>query len=317
MQTLFENYWGMDVSKNWLDIALDQKVMRIDATEAALLKFIQQYPSQRTLVVLESTGGYERLPVNCLDKAGFTVHIAHPNKVHAFAKAKGRLAKTDAIDAKLLQAYGQFLDPKQIRPLPSKQQRQLADLGARLQQLKEMLHQERCRAGLKTLQAVQKSQQTLIKMLQKQIALMEKEILVLIQATPWLQEKYKLLQSMKGVGPVLAMTLLIDLPELGLINKKEVAALVGVAPVTQQSGQMNARASICYGRRHVRKVLYMAALSAYRYNPRLRAFYERLVAKGKAKKVALVAVMRKMLVILNAMAHTKTAYQTQGACERR
>jgi len=309
MNQVFESYWGIDVSKDWLDVAINQQVFHIPQTEEAIGTFIkqQQAHSKNALVIMESTGGYERLATHCLSLAGLTVHVAHPNKVLAFAKAKGRLAKTDRIDALLLSAYGQFIESEDIRELPSKAQQTLQAYGARLEQLKQMHHEEACRLG-QAMEEVKESHQALITLLKKEISQLEDQIMGIIQSDAELNEKYDLLRSMKGVGPVLAMVLLIDLPELGKANKKEIAALVGVAPLTNQSGQRQGKAMTRYGRRGVRKVLYMAALTACRYNPLLKAFYDQLVTRGKLKKVALVAVMRKMLVILNAMLHTKTVF---------
>jgi len=314
MNTIYENYWGIDVSKGWVDIAIENKVTRIEQTEKKIKAFIKANKgfSQKALAVVESTGGYERLITDCLSEANLTVHIAHPNKVCAYARAKGRLAKTDKIDAKLLSNYGRFIEAKDIRALPSKEQQELQLLGARIEQLKALHHQEACRMGLVTTKAIKKSQEAMLYLAKKQIEEMEALALGLIKADPELIGRYELLRSMKGVGPVLALTLLIDLPELGQVNKKEIAALVGVAPITNQSGQREGKAMTKYGRSGVRKILYMAALTACRHNPKLKAFYTRLVAAGKLKKVALVATMRKMLVILNAMVQSKTRFNVEA-----
>lgn len=310
MTTCFESYWGIDVSKDWLDIAIENQVFQIARREETLLEFVKAHrmPEGSTLVVLESTGGYERLVVQCLALSGMVVHVAHPNKVVAYATAKGRLAKTDKIDAKILCQYGRFIEAHDIKELPSQSQQSLQLYGARLEQLKQMHHQESCRLGQCDFDGVRGSHELMMELLKKQIKEIEGTVMAIIESTPELKEKYLILRSMKGVGPVLAMTLLIDLPELGKANKKEIAALVGVAPITNQSGQRTGKAMTRYGRKEVRKVLYMAALTACRHNSKLKAFYERLVAAGKLKKVALVAVMRKMLVILNAMLHTKTSF---------
>lgn len=309
MSTVFESYWGVDVSKDWLDVAIENRTFHIARTEEALVDFVKNHPVEgRTLVVLESTGGYERLVVHGLSLAGMVVHVAHPNKVVAYAKARGRLAKTDRIDAKILCSYGRFIEAEDIKELPSQQQQELQLFGARLEQLKQMHHQEKCRLGQCSLAAVRGSHEIMLISLEKWVEEIESKALEIIDSNPELKERYDLLRTMKGVGPVLAMTLLIDLPELGKANKKEIAALVGVAPITNQSGQRSGKAMTKYGRGGVRKILYMAALTACRYNPKLKEFYQRLLAAGKLKKVALVAVMRKMLVILNAMLHTKTAF---------
>lgn len=310
MKTKYEVVWGIDVSKSWLDISIGAQVRRIEQIPQSISDFIKDHllRGKRTLAVLESTGGYERLAADYLSASGVEVHIAHPNKVRAYAKAKGYLAKTDKLDAKVLEGYGWFIDPEKIRALPSEQERKLRALSTRLAQLKEAHHQECCRLGLSTDQDIKASHQSLLKLLEKQIEKIGAQLLDLIQSNTVLSQKYALLRSMKGVGPVLALTLLAELPELGRVNKKEIAALVGVAPMNRESGKLIGKAHTCYGRESVRKVLYMTALVAARYNARLKAFYQGLLARGKQKKVALVAVMRKMLVILNAMVQSNTAF---------
>lgn len=308
----YELVWGIDVSKEWLDISIDGKVHRIDQTKKSINTFVKENKASEksTLVVVESTGGYERLVVNCLSKEGLLIHVAHPNKVRAYAKARGRIAKTDKLDARIIEGYGKFIDPNIIHDLPSEFEQKLNALSSRLAQLKESHHQECCRHGIATEPEVKRSHESLIKWLAKQVKEIEVKLLNLIQSDEELKKKYELLQSMKGVGPTLAMTLITDLPELGRISKKEIAALVGVAPMTKESGKRAGKSITQYGRQSVRKVLYMAALVAARHNQYLKIFYQRLVAKGKLKKVALVAVMRKMIVILNAMVQTNTAFNT-------
>lgn len=307
MNKAFETYWGIDISKEWIDVDTGSQVIRITQTEPAIKKFINEYSvrNQKILAVLESTGGYEQLAVRCLSNEGIVVHVAHPNKVKSFAKAKGRLAKSDKIDAKVLREYGSFIQEDEIKVLPTALQNELALLGARLEQLKEMHHQESCRLGIASEDIVKKSIKGVLGLLKKQMEIVQNTILGLINSNAELKEKYKILRSMKGVGPILAMKLITDLPELGEANKKEIAALVGVAPVTNESGQKIGKAMIKYGRFGVRKILYMGALVASRHNPKFQAFYEKLIAAGKAPKVALVAVMRKMIVILNAMIQSR------------
>jgi len=310
MSAIFENYWGVDISKFWLDIALDNQVFRVNQSEIAIEEFLSQHSINvcNTLVTLESTGGYEQLAVECFSKKGFKVHIAHPTKVKSFARAKGSLAKTDIIDARLLKEYGRFVDPSEIRDLPSKTARELNSLGARLAQLKEMHHQESCRLGTAREQFTKRSIDTLLNAIKAEIKEIEKEMLKSINSAEELKSKYNLLQTMNGVGPTLALTLVSSVPELGVVNKKEIAALIGVAPITNQSGQRIGRASTRYGRNGVRKILYMGALAACRHNKKFKEIYMKLIAAGKPKKVAIVAVMRKMLVILNAMIMKKTAF---------
>lgn len=308
MNTNFNSYWGIDVSKNWLDIATNDKVVRINQTKKEINNFIKKNQLDRTLAVVESTGGYETKIVHCLDSLGITVHIAHPNKVKAFARAKGKLAKTDRIDANLLKEYGQFIREEEIHELSSKKQMELQWLGARLEQLKEFHHQESCRLGIAFDKIVKKSINMVLKSIKQQMLIVEKQIMCLIEKDDELKEKYQLLRSMPGVGPVLAMILITDLPELGKANKKEIAALVGVAPITQESGLKKGKAMTKYGRSGVRRKLFMGALTACRLNPKLKSFYEKLVMAGKPKKVALIAVMRRMIVILNAMVQSKSYF---------
>lgn len=309
---MFESYWGIDVSKKWLDIATGSQTIRIDQTEEALERFLNQIPADpaNTLITLESTGGYEQLAVNFFSQKGFKVNIAHPTKVKSFARAKGRLAKTDFIDANTLREYGRFVEIAEIRELPDKMMHELGLLNSRLEQLKEMHHQESCRLGIISEMVAKESIQSMLKLLKNEIEKIQKEILKRIELSQELKQKYDLLRTMKGVGPTLALTLVSSLPELGDANKKEIAALVGVAPITCQSGQKTGKAMTKYGRHGVRKILYMGALVAIRHNSKFKYFYEKLIAAGKPKKVAIVAVMRKMVVILNAMLMSKKAFST-------
>jgi transposase len=310
MTMIFENYCGIDVSKKWLDICTGNHTIRIDQTVEELEKFLNQtgLKAEGTLITLESTGGYEKLAIDFFSKKNFKVNVAHPTKVKSFAKAKGRLAKTDKIDASLLRDYGRFVDVSEIRELPDKIEEELRCLNARLEQLKEMHHQESCRLGIAPEEFAKESIRTILTIIKSEIKNISEEMLKKIKLSQELKEKYELLRTMKGVGPVLALTLTSSLPELGLANKKEIAALVGVAPITNQSGKKTGKAMTKYGRHGVRKVLYMGALVASRRNNRFKYFYEKLLQTGKPKKVALVAVMRKMLVTLNAMVASKKAF---------
>lgn len=310
MKSSQEIVWGIDVSKKWLDISIGKKVTRIDQDATKIQSFINKYSTskQPLLAIVESTGGYERLVVKCLQDAGKQVHVAHPNRVRNFANAKGYLAKTDKLDAQVLEEYGYFIDSNSLPEPLTEKERQLRLLNARLVQLKEMRHQESCRIGIITDKFIQRSHKAMITVLAKKIKELESHLKKIILEDEELKVKFKLLKTMKGVGDILAITLISGLPELGKLNKKEVAALVGVAPKTNQSGQSSRKASIQYGRQSVRKVLYMGALVAAYHNPKIKAFYQQLLARGKLKKVALVAVMRKMIVILNAMMISKVAY---------
>ena len=308
---VYSQYWGVDVSKRWVDIAIHERVTRVEQDAQALKRFIRQAKGKQTQVlgVVESTGGYERLVSRCLSEAGIAVHVAHPNKVVAFGKAKGQKAKTDACDARLLAAYGQFLEAEEVRAPHRQEQQDLQALGARLEQLKAMLHQETCRQQQTSHPQVRKWLQQHVRFLKRELATVEQTLLACIEAEQALREKFHRLQTMTGVGTAVALALLLDVPELGNVDKKQIASLVGVAPRTKQSGQKTGHACIGGGRRQVRRVLYMGALVACQHNERLKDCYQRLVAAGKPKKVAVVAVMRKMLVILNAMLKHQTDFK--------
>lgn len=307
---LFKTYLGIDVSKKWLDIATETQAIKVDQTEEALEELLKQLNiiPEEALVTLESTGGYEKLAVEFFSKKGFKVNVAHPTKVKSFARAKGRLAKTDKIDAHILREYGRFIDDSEIREIPDKTTEELRFLNARLEQLKEMHHQESCRLGITFDTLAKDSINFILQALRNEIEKINKEMLKKVNSSEALKEKYDLLRTMKGVGPVLALTLVSDLPELGVANKKEIAALVGVAPITNQSGVKTGKAMTKYGRHGIRKILYMGALVACRYNDRFKFFYQKLISAGKPKKVAIVAVMRKMVVILNSMIMSKKAF---------
>lgn len=301
---------GIDVSKEWVDIAIEQQCFRVIQNQEALDEAIREKikPYNASLCVVESTGGYERLIVERLQDAKINVHIAHPSRVRTFALAKGLLAKTDKLDAYTLSAYGHFVGAEAVTPSVRPEEQKLRDLKARYTQIKEMLHAESCRLGNCISAEVKKNIKKIHSFLKKELESIEAEIQELVEQDEVLNQRQKLLRSMKGVGVKTAQTILIHLPELGYLSRKKVASLVGVAPMTKQSGKKQGHARIQQGRGCVRHVLYMAALSASRFNPVFKKFYDRLVEKGKPAKVALVAVMRKMLVTLNAMIRTNRAW---------
>lgn len=310
MNQTYSVFCGIDVSKEWIDIALGKKTFQLLQDKQAINNFIKKHfdrPNE-SLVILESTGGYELLTAECFDAAGITVHISHPNRVRDFAKAKGRLAKNDRLDAIILSEYGRFISPSDIRSLRSKLLIKLGALNSRLAQLKELHHQEACRLGTAQVSEVEKTHKEMLKLLKKQMTSIESKMLTLITSETELKERYIRLQTMKGVGQALALTLIASLPELGYANKKEIAALVGVAPITKNSGKKRGRAMTQNGRSGLRKILYMGALSAIRWDVRMSEFYKRIISTGKAKKVGIVAVMRKMIVTMNAMLTYKTDY---------
>ena len=252
-----------------------------------------------TLVVLEATGGLETFLVGELAGAQLPVVVVNPRQVRDFAKAVGKLAKTDALDAQVLAHFGEATKPD-LRPLPDDSTRELQALLARRSQVVEMVTAEKNRCRTAT-QRLQPQIQEHIRYMEKQLKELEQGLSELLSSSPVWRTKEKLLGSVPGVGPVLTVTLLAGLPELGRLDRREIASLVGVAPFNRDSGTLRGKRTVWGGRSSVRATLYMATLVATRYNPVIRAFYQRLLEAGKPKKVALTACMRKLLTILNAM----------------
>lgn len=258
------------------------------------------------LVVLEATGGYELLCVAALAAASLPVVVVNPRQVRDFARATGQLAKTDRIDADILALFAERVRPA-VRALPDAEAQDLDALLTRRRQLLEMLQAERNRLGQifgRGKQRVKKSLQTHITFLERELRVADTDLGDMVRRSPAWRERDDLLQSVPGVGKVLSFTLLADLPELGRLSRREIAKLVGVAPLSRDSGTLRGRRFVQGGRASVRGVLYMGALVATRRNAVIRAFYARLLAAGKPKKLALVACMRKLLTILNTMART-------------
>jgi transposase len=270
------------------------------------------------LVVLEATGGYELLAVAALAAAGLPVVVVNPRQVRDFAKATGQLAKTDRIDAGVLALFAERVRPD-VRPLPNAEAQGLDALLTRRRQLLEMLQAERNRLG----QVFGRGQRPVAKSLKAHIAYLEREVrgadtdlgAMIRESAVW-REKDDLLQSVPGVGRVLSLTLLAELPELGRLSRREIAKLVGVAPLSRDSGTLRGRRFVQGGRASVRAVLYMGALVASRRNPVIAAFYQRLVAAGKPKQLALVACMRKLLTMLNAMVRSGARWHCDPAVVR-
>jgi transposase len=266
------------------------------------------------LVVLEATGGLEAALVATLAEAGLPVVVVNPRQVRDFARATGRLAKTDAIDAAVLARFAERIRPAP-RPLRDADARRLGALLARRRQLLEMLVAEQHRLARAEAE-VARDVRTHIAWLKKRVTGLDDELQRALKASPVWRTKDDLLQSVPAVGPVLALTLIAELPELGTLNRKQIAALVGVAPLNRDSGLGRGKRLVWGGRASVRTTLYLAAMCGTRFNPVLRAFYQRLLAGGKPKKVAQVACARKLLTILNAMARTGTSWQldVQHSC---
>lgn len=301
---------GIDVSKARLDayvhptaelVAMDN---RPEGHQELLGRLRELKPS---LIVLEATGGYEAPITAVLASAGLPVVVVNPRQVRDFAKATGKLAKTDAIDAAIIAHFGEAVKPE-VRPIADPAAKKLDALVARRRQLVDMLTAERHRT-LQAEDAVKRSLYEHIEWLEKRLGKMDDELLATVRESPVWREKDDLLQSVPGVGKAVSVTLLAELPELGRLNRRQIAALAGVAPFNRDSGTLKGTRHIRGGRKKVRSALYMAALVAMRYNPVISAFYAKLRAAGKKGKVALTACMRKLLVILNTMLKTRTTWQ--------
>lgn len=297
---------GIDVSKERLDVAFTDgrpalSVANDPDGHQALVQSLAGIPLHR--IVFESSGGYERAAVAELAAAKLPVVVVNPRQVRDFARASGRLAKTDAIDAGVLARFGLAMNPP-LRPLDDPQTQALAELLARRRQLVAMRTAESNRLAQARDRRVRKSLEKVIELLNRQIEAIDDDLDGLIRnSSVWLH-KENLLTSVPGVGPQTARTLLAEMPELGSISRQQVGALAGLAPFNRDSGSLRGRRSIAGGRATVRATLYMAALVAIRHNAVIQAFYRRLVDAGKRKKIAIVACMRKLLVILNALIRT-------------
>ena len=310
-------YVGIDVAKAELVVSVLPSAERFTVAndERGVRTLVERLRAfGPTLIVLEATGGYELLGVAALAAAALPVVVVNPRQVRDFAKATGQLAKTDRIDADVLARFADVVRPA-VRAIPDADAHELDALLTRRRQLLEMLQAERNRTG----QVFGKGQRLVKKSLKAHIAFLERELRMtdtdlgeMIKASPVWRARDALLQSVPGVGPVLSRTLLADLPELGRLSRREIAKLVGVAPLSRDSGTMRGRRFVQGGRTTVRAVLYMAALVATKRNAVIRTFYLRLVAAGKPKKLALVACMRKLLTILNVMVRTAQPWLTDA-----
>ena len=301
---------GIDVAKKSLDVATLPPTTPRTVTHDAKgrRELLDNLPKPGTcLVVIEATGGYERLLVADLLDAGHLVAVVNPRQVRDFAKALGILAKTDRIDAAVIARFGQQVKPRPLAEVHEKQG-ELDQLVTRRRQLVVLRTAEKNRFTMAHSKPVKRSLQLVIDTLNKEIKRIEKEILALIESDDQWQEKTDILSSVPGVGNVTAATLIAEFPELGQINRQQAAALAGLAPFNRDSGKFKGKRTISGGRRTVRTALYMAALSAKTCNPVIRKFAERLKAEGKLPKVILTACMRKLLVILNTMLKTNTLW---------
>jgi transposase len=300
---------GIDVSKARLDVAVRPSGESESASNdedgiKALVKRLGEI--QPALIVLEATGGVERLVARALSSAELPVVVVNPRQVRDFAKATGQLAKTDSIDAGVLARFGEAVRPA-LRPFPDEVTLELRALIARRRQITEMIVAERNRLSGAS-KSVRKRIAAHIRWLEAELVRADKDLDQSIRQSPIWRENEDLLRSVPSIGPVVSRTLLAELPELGRLNRKQIAALVGIAPLNRDSGTLRGRRAIWGGRASVRAALYMAALVASRRNAAIRAFYKRLRHAGKAPKVALVACMRKLLTILNSMIKHKTRW---------
>ena len=298
---------GIDVAKATLDIAIGLNAPPLSLandTEGFDTLLAQLATHKVALVVLEATGGLETAAATALQAAGYAVAIINPRQARDFARAMGQLAKTDRIDARILAQLGEVIErsperDKFVKLLPSAEQRALAALVVRRRQLIGMLVAEHNRRAQALPGATRKSIDTIVEALTKELERIDSDMAGHVQAH--FADLSALLDSAKGVGKTTISTLIADVPELGRLSRREISALIGLAPINRDSGRMRGKRTIFGGRGSVRQVLYMAALTAVRFNPEIKTFYDRLVAAGKPKKVALVACMRKLLTILNAM----------------
>jgi transposase len=311
VEDMMSEFVGIDVSKAKLDVCLHEAgaAFTVANDEAGLKELAEKLAAvQPQLIVLEATGGYERLCAASLAQSGLGVAIVNPRQVRAFAIATGVLAKTDKVDARVLAHFAASVRPR-VRALPDEQREALDELLGRRRQLMGMLVQEKNRLQQARAALVKKDIKSHIVILQNRIGGCDAELQQLIHASPVWKAQEDLLRSFTGIGPVSACTLMAELPELGALNRKKIASLVGLAPLPDDSGPRRGKRAIYGGRAHIRSVLYMATVSAIRANQPIRSFYQRLCAAGKPHKVALIACMRKVLTILNAMTRTQTRWR--------
>jgi transposase len=305
-------YVGIDVSKDRLDVHVrpSREAFAVSRDGKGLEELIDRLRTlSPALVVVEATGGFETIAAAAIAGAMLPLAIVNPAQVRHFAQAVGKRAKTDPIDAEVIARFAEAVKPEP-RPLPDAQARLLGELVARRRQIIDMIVAERQREKRAENVRVRKSIARTISSLEKELPKIDDDIDSLVRGSPAWREKENLLVTFPGIGNTLARTLLAELPELGHLDRREIASLAGLAPFTRQSGRWKGKSTTGGGRAPVRSALYMAALSASRCNPHLRSFYQRLLAAGKPKMVALIAVARKILTILNAMLRDQKQWQT-------
>jgi len=311
-EILLKTFVGIDVSKKWLDIAVlpSGETWRTENSQTGIGILLQKLePLKRDLqrIIVEATGGYEAMAVAELYTARFPVSRVNPGRVREFARSVGQLAKTDKLDAKILARFGEAVQPA-LTCLPTKEEQALSALVDRRKQLLDIQTAEKNRLDLAHSQ-LQNSLKDHLQWLKQELKRLEKEIEQFIDSRPEFKHKNELLQSVPGVGKTTAAKLIADVPELGKCDRKEIAALIGTAPFNRDSGYKRGKRSIKGGRADVRQILYMATLTATRCNPVIKAFYDHLRQAGKKNKVALVACMRKMITILNAIVARQIPWQ--------
>lgn len=306
---------GIDVSKDCLDVAVrpDGEAFAVSRTGGGIDELIERLKSRAIkLVAIEATGGFETVVAAGLAGAGLPVVVVNPAQVRAFAQALGKRAKTDPIDAAVIAHFAEATNP-QVRSLPDAMTQLLAELVARRRQIVEMIAAESQRARHISAPRLKKSIARLRKALEKELAELDDDISDHVRGSPAWAEKEDLLASVPGIGPTIACTLIAELPELGSLDRRQIAALAGLAPWTRQSGKWRGKSFIGGGRSSVRRVLFMGALVAARFNPEFKQFRDRLVSAGKPKLVAIIAVARKLLTILNAILRDRRPWQPKAA----
>jgi transposase len=302
---------GIDVAKEHLDVHVrpTDEAFRVPNDDAGRATLVTRLHALRPMVVvLEASGGYEVPLAAALASAGQPVAVVNPRQIRAYARAVGQLAKTDRLDARVIALFAEAVRPA-ARPVPDEQARALGELIARRRQLVDMLVAEQNRRQLVRDRRLQRHVDAHIAWLEEALRRLDHDLTTLIRATPAWRETDDLLRSAPGIGPVTAGTLIADLPELGRLDRRRIAALAGLAPFARDSGVFRGRRMITGGRPQVRRVLYMATLSAIRFNPTIREFHQRLVMAGRPGKVAVTAAMRKLLTILNAMLRDRRPWQ--------
>jgi len=306
-----KSFIGIDVSKQELEVAVHESdfkfrcANKISCFGQLIAELIVLRPA---LIVLEATGGLEIAVVNAMHAVGLPLVVVNPRQVRDFAKALGQLAKTDRLDARVLAHFGAAIKPP-LRPIKSKDEQELDALMGRRGQLVEMLSDEKNRRGSAASDSVRKKIKEHIDWLEDCIAELDKQLKALVKTSARWQAKDKILQSAPGIGPLTSFSMIADLPELGTLNRQQISKLVGVAPLNRDSGQQRGSRHIYGGRAPLRRVLYMAALTASRHNPTIKDFYQRLRANHKPFKVAITACMRKLLAIINVMVRDSTPWK--------